>query len=138
MNKRIALIPSYEPDDALLKVVNELLEADFNVVVVNDGSEISYNEIFDQLPSEVRYLSYETNMGKGHALKHGLAYIKDNFDTDSVIVTLDSDGQHKVSDAIKVVERCEKEGGIILGSRHLEKVPHLKVDLVTGWPAPLS
>ena len=121
MNKRIALIPSYEPNDALLKVVDELLKEDFTVVVVNDGSGVSYNEIFDQLPNEVHYLSYETNMGKGHALKHGLAYIKDNFDTDSVIVTLDSDGQHKVSDAIKVVERCEQEGGIILGSRHFGK-----------------
>jgi glycosyltransferase involved in cell wall biosynthesis len=57
------------------------------VVVVNDGSGVSYNEIFDELPNEVRYLSYKTNMGKGHALKYGLAYIKENFDTDSVIVT---------------------------------------------------
>ena len=47
MNKRIALIPSYEPNDALLKVVDELLKEDFTVVVVNDGSGVSYNEIFE-------------------------------------------------------------------------------------------
>ena len=121
MNKRIALIPSYEPNDALLKVVNELLKEDFAVVVVNDGSALSYNEIFNKLPDNVHYLSYEKNMGKGHALKYGLSYIRDNFDNESVIVTLDSDGQHKVGDAIKVIERCEKEGGIILGSRHFGK-----------------
>ena len=121
MKRRIALIPSYEPDDALLKVVDELLENNFTVVVVNDGSPFSYNEVFEKLPKEVHYLSYETNMGKGHALKHGLSYINDNFDNDSVIVTLDSDGQHKVSDAMKIVEVCENEGGLVLGSRHFGK-----------------
>ena len=69
MNNRIALIPSYEPDDALLKVVNELLENDFSIVVVNDGSNPSFNEVFEKLPKEVHYLSYEKNQGKGHALK---------------------------------------------------------------------
>ena len=121
MKLRIALIPSYEPDDALLKVVDELLENNFTVVVVNDGSPSSYNEVFEKLPKEVHYLSYETNMGKGHALKHGLSYINDNFDNDSVIVTLDSDGQHKVNDAMKIVEVCENEGGLVLGSRHFGK-----------------
>ena len=121
MKNRIALIPSYEPDDALLKVVDELLENSFTVVVVNDGSPSSYNEVFEKLPKEVNYLSYETNMGKGHALKHGLSYIKDHFDNDSVVVSLDSDGQHKVSDAMRIVEVCENEGGLVLGSRHFGK-----------------
>ena len=121
MKQRIALIPSYEPDDALLSVVNELLVNSFNVVVVNDGSKSSYNDVFSRLPQEVHYLSYEKNMGKGYALKHGLKFIKDNFTSDSIVVTLDSDGQHKVSDAINIVETCENEGGLILGSRHFGK-----------------
>ena len=121
MKARIALIPSYEPDDVLLKVVDELLKNSFTVVVVNDGSASSFNEVFEKLPKEVNYLSYEKNNGKGHALKYGLEYIKNNLDKDSVIVTLDSDGQHKVSDAIKIVETCENEGGLVLGSRHFGK-----------------
>ena len=121
MKHRIALIPSYEPDDALLKVVEELLAHSFKVVVVNDGSGHDYDGIFAQLPKEVNYLFYETNMGKGYALKHGLEFIKNNYEADSIIVTLDSDGQHKVSDAIKVCDRCEEEGGLVLGSRHFGK-----------------
>ena len=100
--RRIALIPSYEPDDALLKIVNELLEHDFNVVVVNDGSSTKYNEIFDKLPEEVHYLNYEVNQGKGYALKYGFNYIKQNFDKDTIVVTLDSDVQHTVKDALSV------------------------------------
>ena len=121
MKQKIALIPSYEPDDALLKVVNELLEQAFTVVVVNDGSPHSYDGIFAELPKEVHYLCYEENQGKGYALKHGLSYIKDNFDAESIVVTLDSDGQHKVSDAIRVCNRCQEEGGLVLGSRHFGK-----------------
>ena len=121
MKQRIALIPSYEPDEALLEVVKELLENSFTVVVVNDGSPSSYDGVFAELPKEVNYLSYETNMGKGYALKHGLKYIKDNFPSESIVVTMDSDGQHKVSDAIKIIATCEKEGGLIVGSRHFGK-----------------
>ena len=121
MKNRIALIPSYEPDGALLKVVNELLENSFIVVVVNDGSSEQYNEIFNQLPKEVHYLAYEVNQGKGHALKHGFSYIKDHFDSDSIIVTLDSDGQHRVSDAMKICDVCEEVGGLVLGSRYFGK-----------------
>ena len=119
--KRVALIPSYEPDEALLSITNELLERDFNVVVVNDGSNESYNQYFDQLDKRVHYLSYEINQGKGHALKHGLSFIKEKFDHDDVIITMDTDGQHKVDDAIRVIEECEKEGGLVLGSRHFDK-----------------
>lgn len=121
MKQRIALVPSYEPDEALLKVVSELLDNSFIVVVVNDGSASSYDEIFNQLPSDVHYLSYEKNQGKGFALKHGFAYIKDHLNPDSLIVTLDSDGQHRVSDAIKICDVCEREGGIVLGSRYFGK-----------------
>ncbi len=119
---RVALIPSYEPDFVLLDVVKELLDNGFNVVVVNDGSGIKYNEVFDQLPKEAHYLSYEKNQGKGHALKHGLQYIKDNFN-ECTVVTLDSDGQHKVSDAIRICDECEnkEQYSLILGSRQFDK-----------------
>ena len=121
MKDRIALIPSYEPDDALLKVVDELLANSFKVVVVNDGSKITFDEVFNKLPNDVNYLHYETNMGKGFALKHGLQFIRSNFHEDSIVVTLDSDGQHKVKDAIRVCDLCEEKGGLVLGSRHFDK-----------------
>ena len=121
MRNRIALIPSYEPDDELLKVVEELLENSFKVVVVNDGSNSTFDEVFSRLPLNVHYLHYETNMGKGFALKHGLQFIRSNFNDDAIVVTMDSDGQHKVNDAIRVCELCEEKGGLVLGSRHFGK-----------------
>ena len=121
MKKRIALIPSYEPDGALLQVVSELLAHPFIVVVVNDGSNSSFDEIFKQLPSEVHYLSYKENHGKGYALKYGFKYIRDYLKLDTTVVTMDSDGQHKVEDAIRICDACEQVGGLVLGSRHFGK-----------------
>ena len=122
MKTRVALIPSYEPSFVLLDIVKELIKNDFQVVVVNDGSKESFDEVFNQLPEEVNYLHYKTNKGKGYALKYGMSYIKDHFDKDIIVVTLDSDGQHRVSDAIKICDRCEKESDcLILGSRKFDK-----------------
>ena len=122
--RKIALIPSYEPGPELLQVVKELEENNFTIVVVNDGSSEKFDEIFDQMPSCVHYLKYETNQGKGHALKHGFSYIKETFDENSIIITLDSDGQHKVSDAIKIAEVCEQEDNtLVLGSRYFKNAP---------------
>ena len=102
--KRIALIPSFEPDEHLLPLVEELHANDFDVVVVNDGSGINYQHIFNGLPSYCTVLNYENNHGKGYALKYGLNYIKDNNIEEFTVVTLDSDGQHKVKDALRICE----------------------------------
>ena len=122
MNLRVALVPSYEPDFNLLEIAKDLLENGFTVVVVNDGSNEKFNEVFNQLPKEVHYLSYATNGGKGYALKYGMKYIKDNFG-DCVVVTLDSDGQHKVKDALRICEECEsiEQDSLVLGSRFFDK-----------------
>ena len=120
--KYIALIPAYEPDDKLPKLVKELKDNNFEIVVVNDGSDESYNKYFDDCHTKV--ISYNKNQGKGYALKTGLKYIKDNYD-DYVVVTMDSDGQHTVKDAKKLckyIESHPKE--LALGKRiRNEKTP---------------
>lgn len=122
MHKRIALIPSYEPDDHLLPLVEELNENDFDIVVVNDGSGKDYDKYFNSLPGYVTVLSYDENHGKGYALKYGLNHIKNAFVDDYTVVTLDSDGQHKVSDAMKVCEESELHSdSLVLGSRKFDK-----------------
>lgn len=113
----IALIPSYEPDDRLLKIVKDLNKNNFKVVVVNDGSSNDYQKIFDSCKGYASVLSYDTNKGKGYALKKGLSYIKNNYDS-GIIVTMDSDGQHTINDALKLCNIASKEkNALILGKR---------------------
>ena len=121
---KVILIPSYEPDDKLIKLVDELKKNKLNVVVVNDGSSKEFDPIFNKIKKKVKVISYDTNQGKGYALKIGLEYIKENY-KDYVVVTMDSDGQHSVKDAIKLSNYAEKHPNeLVIGKRiRSEKTP---------------
>ena len=115
--RKIALIPSYEPDYRLKDLVQELAANKFDVIVVNDGSNEEYNEIFESIEAKAKVLKYKINKGKGYALKYGLKYIKENYN-DYVVVTMDSDGQHTVKDAIKLCEYTIKHPlELVIGKR---------------------
>ncbi|MBQ5952803.1 MAG: bifunctional glycosyltransferase family 2/GtrA family protein [Lachnospiraceae bacterium] len=132
MNKQIVVIPAYEPGEKLPDLVKEAAAAGLIPVVVDDGSGKTYEYLFAQLDGEAAVLHHEENKGKGQALKTAFLYIKESMMTEkvcgpeqTVVVTMDCDGQHTVSDALKVLEAAEREPqALILGSRALkEKVP---------------
>lgn len=121
MKTRIALIPAYEPDMGLVKLVQDLNKKGFEIVIVDDGSGLKYNKIFSEAGDYGHVLTQETNLGKGRALKTGLEYIKNKFDHEALIVTLDSDGQHSVEDASHVISFAQDGEALILGSRNFDQ-----------------
>lgn len=122
---RYALIPAYMPGRELITFVDELTKNEFEVIIVDDGSGEQCKEIFDNLSKKALVLTQDHNRGKGAALKRGLQYIKENGDKNSVVVTLDADGQHTIDDAIRVCENSDKYvDKLIIGSRSFNgKVP---------------
>lgn len=115
---RIALIPAYEPADELLNLVVQLSDANFRIILVDDGSGEGYRQIFSAAKRFAEVLIHETNKGKGEALKTGLSYIQRHCPENSVVVTLDADGQHSVTDAIRVAEAASADAGsLVLGCR---------------------
>ena len=123
-NKICVLIPSLQPDERLPKYVDDLLAANFGqIVVVNDGSSKEYDEIFDSIAAKERctVLRHEVNRGKGQGLRTGIEYIKNHTDFDGVI-TADADGQHIVSDTLKLAEALdESKAELLLGSRDFSR-----------------
>ena len=117
--QKIALIPAYEPGGALVLLARGLAQAGFSVVVVNDGSnEQVYSAVFGAVGRFADVVNCPQNCGKGHALKLGLQEISSRFPHEGVIVTLDSDGQHTVSDASRVAaEAALHPGDLTLGVR---------------------
>jgi putative flippase GtrA len=116
----IILIPAYEPDQQLLTLVRSLQDADpwLTIVVVDDGSGPDYRDVFDgaaRLGCHV--LRYAVNGGKGHALKHGFAFIAQRFPGHDVVCA-DSDGQHGVADILAVADRVRGvSAAMVLGCR---------------------
>lgn len=120
--RTIALIPAYEPDEKMLHLLSELKMSGFDIVVVDDGSGFEFSDIFNEAKNYSKVIAYSTNKGKGYALKTGLAYIKEAFPSDSVIVTLDADGQHLPSDACKVCYKAYAcKDTLVLSARTFKK-----------------
>ena len=117
MKTKIALIPAYEPENKFIDLIKELSTTDFEIIVIDDGSGDNYKDIFDKVSKYAKVISYQINKGKGHALKTGLKYIKDNYSS-YIVVTMDCDGQHTVKDAINLTNVCqENDNTLILGKR---------------------
>ena len=107
VRKYIALIPAYNPDEKMVELVKRLLENNFEIVVVDDGSNDECQKHFKAIEKISHVIHHEVNKGKGRALKTGLSYIKEHYDY-YVIITLDCDGQHTIKDALRICDYCDK------------------------------
>ena len=123
--KYIILIPAYEPDNKLLKLLQSI-DNKYPIIVINDGSSKKYDNIFNEAKKYAHVITYKENMGKGYALKTGFTYIDDNYEN-YIVVTVDADGQHTFEDAIKLCD-CVKENmdSLIIGRRTFTKTTPLR------------
>ncbi|MCR4669244.1 MAG: bifunctional glycosyltransferase family 2/GtrA family protein [Clostridia bacterium] len=114
----IALIPAYEPEELMITLLKELSEEGIEAIVVDDGSKSDKDSLFAEAAEYAAVLRHSVNRGKGAAIKTGLSYISEHYRKDAAVVTMDADGQHKVSDARKVASAAlENPGALIIGGR---------------------
>lgn len=114
----IALIPAYEPNLLLAELARRLSVFGFTVVIVDDGSGAEYRTVFQRAGKYADVIYCHPNRGKGSALKAGYRYIRQNYEAGSIVVTLDSDGQHTPEDARRVAEKARQcPGTLVLGVR---------------------
>ena len=142
------LIPAYQPDARLPRLILELHRADpsTKIVVVDDGSGQKFSDIFEaSATAGAHVISYEHNRGKGYALREGFTWIRDVAgDSQECVVTADADGQHTLNDIFRVGRTCTDTGKSVLGVR--EFVGHVPARsrigntatsalfwLATGW-----
>mgnify|MGYP003617491773 CR=1 FL=1 len=115
----VVLIPAYEPDAKLLRLVEDLHGARLgHVVVVDDGSGPAYAHLFAAVAAAgATVLTHEVNRGKGAALKTGFAYTLAAH-PGAAVVCADSDGQHSVVDIGRVADHLRTSGAeLVLGGR---------------------
>ena len=116
--KIIVVVPSYNEGAVIGGVVRELKAMYEHVVVIDDGSTDQTREVAEREGATL--LVHLINRGQGAALKTGIEYaLQAGAD---IIVTYDSDGQHKPEDIQKLIRpiingECE----VTLGSRFIEK-----------------
>lgn len=113
------VLPTYNNEKTLERVLNGVLEYTKNIIVVNDGSTDSTREILLKYPQIIQ-LHQAKNIGKGHALKIGFKHaVNLGFD---YAITLDTDGQHFPSDIpnfIEALEASENKNLLMIGDRNM-------------------
>lgn len=125
MKNILIVIPSYEPDERLIKLCNDLYDNDLNeIIIVNDGSSKEYDYIFKEIQEKYncKILEHKKNLGKGRGLKNAFNYILTHYNDVIGCVTADSDGQHSVKDIQRLMKELENNpDDLILGCRDFNK-----------------
>ena len=110
----VAIIPAYNEEKALADVIGKTLENVDDVIVVDDGSSDKTSEV--AIEAGARVIKHSVNLGKGEALKSGFKAIGD----DSIIITIDGDGQHNPSEIPDLVRPIVEDGAdLVNGSRYM-------------------
>jgi putative flippase GtrA len=115
----VLVIPAYRPGPELPQVVEGVGAACWKaVVVVDDGSGPDYAPLFAACRATV--LHHERNLGKGAALRTGMAHVLAEHPGCGV-VTADADGQHHSEDIVRVARRLEADSkSLVLGTRRFD------------------
>ena len=113
----VVIIPTYNNQATIAKVIADVKEYAEDIIVVNDGSTDSTSEILSKIDG-IRLIEYEENKGKGYALKLALKRATEwGF---RYAITIDSDGQHYADDIPTFVERIEQvPDSLLIGERNL-------------------
>ena len=121
LSKISVVLPSLDPDEKLIAVIDGLLEHGFSdIILVNDGSKQENLHYFTDLAAqhpEITLLHHEVNKGKGAALKNAFRYFLANRPEGFGVVTVDGDNQHHPADTRACCEHMMQTGHTVLGCR---------------------
>ncbi|MCB9426305.1 MAG: DUF2062 domain-containing protein [Flavobacteriales bacterium] len=118
--KVCVIIPTYNNERTLARVIDGVLVHTNEVIIVNDGATDSTPEILKSYQS-LQQIHFKKNIGKGKALREGfkkaieLGY--------NYAVTIDSDGQHFPDDIPSFLKEIEISSDpiLLIGSRNMEQ-----------------
>jgi glycosyltransferase involved in cell wall biosynthesis len=122
--KCCVIIPTYNNQNTLERVIDGVLKITKKVIIVNDGSTDDTRKILSRF-NELEQIHFEKNIGKGFALRKGfkkaleLGY--------SHAITIDSDGQHYPEDILLFQEFMKDQPEtLVIGARNMnqEGVPN--------------
>jgi glycosyltransferase involved in cell wall biosynthesis len=110
----LILIPAYNEEKNLPKVIDALRHDGWDIHVVDDGSSDKTVDVLRAM--NVSHHAVEKNRGKGAAIRHGFAwFLKQSHE---ICVVMDADGQHLAEEVKRFVDAFEKEeADVVLGNR---------------------
>jgi len=119
MSKIAIGLPAFNEGKNIASIITQLKKKYTLIIVCDDGSSDLTAEIAEEM--NVVVIKHEKNLGYGAAIR-SLFLKAQELDCD-ILVTFDSDGQHKISDIESVIQPIEnKQANIVIGSRFLGNI----------------
>jgi glycosyltransferase involved in cell wall biosynthesis len=116
--RRLAIVPAYNEEGSVARVIDEIRAFDpgFEVVVVDDGSGDRTSDVAEQKGARVLTLPF--NLGIGGSVQTAFRYaLEHEFE---LAVRLDGDGQHDASHLPELIAPVlDGEADVAVGSRYL-------------------
>ncbi|MDD3228970.1 MAG: bifunctional glycosyltransferase family 2/GtrA family protein [Oscillospiraceae bacterium] len=119
---RYVVIPVYQPSGQLTQLVYDVVATGYEVLIVDDGSDSVYSDVWNALNTKATIIHHGVNQGKGAALKTAFQYLLEHVPNAGLIVTMDADGQHLPKDMEQVAEKAAAHPStLVLGVRKFGK-----------------
>ena len=113
------LIPTYNNERTLNRVIDGVLKYTEHIIIINDGATDTTSEKLKSYPN-LEQINFPKNKGKGVALRkgfkkaHQLGY--------AYAITIDSDGQHYPEDIEVFIRAIEKSpDSLLIGDRNMDQ-----------------
>jgi len=111
-------IPAFNEEKNIAPMIQKLNQIADTIIVCNDGSTDDTGKIASKMGAVV--VNHQRNLGYGGAIRS--LFLKARELESDILVTLDSDGQHRISDVLPVAEPIlKKQADLVIGSRFLDK-----------------
>jgi len=112
----LVVIPAYNEEGSIGRVVASVIAAGYDYVVVNDGSTDGTAALCKE--NSFNYIDLPVNRGIAAAFRAGVDYALDNgFDC---VVQFDGDGQHRVEYIEALTDGIRHGYDIVIGSRFVD------------------
>jgi len=117
------VVPVYNPDVKLQKVINNLRMKGFHdIIVVNDGSDEEHMKPFSVVEGHCTVIHYRRNRGRGRAFKIAFAFCQEHRRKSQGVIVVDMESQHHPDDVYACGKALlENNGHLILGCRNFQE-----------------
>jgi glycosyltransferase involved in cell wall biosynthesis len=121
--KILVIVPCYNEEESIGGILDDLINLkksnglNMNILVIDDSSQ---DQTYEIAVSKAKCVQLSQNLGIGGAVQTGIRYAY--WHQYDYCVQIDGDGQHAVSDLLKLFQ-CQNEtkANIVIGSRFLSK-----------------
>jgi len=115
------IIPAFNEASVIGDVIADVRSVFDHVVCVDDGSRDDTGDVAWRAGAHA--VCHPVNLGQGAAIQTGVEYARSRPGA-AVFATFDADGQHRVKDVVRMIDRLTAEDlDIVIGTRFGDRTP---------------